>query len=114
MQASVRAPPYRKPLIVRQTLHNRWVRIIFPHGDGAQSPLQMIGIDRYVWVGQEHLQAALTAHRVFQCLAQRAAGQQVRPVTLPVAPGPEGIDYRPAVLRPIVELVCTNQALLPQ
>lgn len=58
----------------------------------------MVGVDRHVRIGQEHLQAALPFQCVLDGFAQWAARFHVLAVDLVIAPLPEGPDARFAVL----------------
>ena len=78
--------------------------VLFSHGDGAQGTLEVVGVDRHLGIGEEHLQACLACQGVVQGLGQGAAGQQIRALALAVAPGPEGLHHRRAVRAAVGEL----------
>jgi hypothetical protein len=71
---------------------------IFPsHRDRAQVTLQMVGVHRYVWVGQKYFQARPSLAHIVERLGKRCGGPQAVILQAPVHPGKEGFNVRLAV-----------------
>ena len=86
---------------------------IFPsRRDDAKTALQMIGVDRHIGVRQEHLQARHARFRVLDGVGERVARQHIHSMALVVAPVPEAIDDRLAVLGAVGELLVIAQVPL--
>jgi hypothetical protein len=62
----------------------------------------MVGVDWYIRIGQEDLQAGTTLMGVGQGLGQGAAGQEGFTLEVSIDPLEEGIDQRFAVGLPVI------------
>ncbi len=60
--------------------------------NGAQGPFQVVGVDRYLGIGEVYPEGAFTLPGIGQGRGQGTFGHQVRVVALLVDSGEEGID----------------------
>ncbi len=86
--------------------------VLAPHRDGAQRPLQVIGVDGHVRVTEIDLQRVRARGRVLDRLGQGIAGHQIHALALLLAPRPERANDGLAVARAIHQLGLALKALL--
>ena len=67
------------------------------HGDDSEGALEMVGIDRNIRIGEEHLQAEPTFASIGQCFDERMSGREALALELPIDPVEEDLDLRLAV-----------------
>ena len=112
MRSTIRAPHRFRGPQARSPPHNRALRIIAPHGDGADLALRLVRVHRHLRVLEAHPQRLLALDRIAQGLGERTRRQQ--DVLLGCFPQPEEkeIHHRLAVEGAELELLARLETLL--
>ena len=92
-------PTWRAPTSVQQ---NNQFRL--PTAIGPNFPLQMIGINGHVGIGQKHFERRFPLQRIARRLAEGIGGEQDLRDHRLFEPGKEGLDQRFGVLPAMREL----------
>ena len=82
------------------------------HGDDAQCALEMVGIDRDIGIGDEHLEAEPAGFGVGKRLDERMTGREPLPLELALDPVEEHLDLGFAVGEPIELFGIPDQVLI--
>ena len=70
------------------------VPVLAPHGDYSQCALEVIRIERHVWVAQEHFEPGSSLACVMQCGDERGLRAQAVRLELSVHPVEERLDSK--------------------
>ena len=76
------------------TFHNYEPRIVSAHGNNAQRALEMVGVDRDIRIGDEHLKAQPAGFGIGERLNERMTGREALTFELAVDPVEEDFDLR--------------------
>ena len=84
-----------------ETFHNYEPRIVSAHGYDSEGALEMIGVDRDLWIGEKHFEAEPAGFRIDQRLDEWVSGREPLTFTLALDPVEEEFDFRFAVGKPM-------------
>ena len=84
-----------------ETFHNYELRIVSAHGNNAQRALEMVGVDRDIRIGDEHLEAQPAGFGIDQRLDERMSGREPLAFELALDPVEEDLELGFAVGEPM-------------